>query len=345
VSSFGTRLRTQRERQQVALADIAEQSKIRVGLLEGLERDDVRQWPSGIFRRSYIRSYAQAIGLDPEPVVREFLDLYPDPCEDLAVLTPTPGPPPTRFRFLLGSALNALPRTRSHAAPADAPPQMSLRPVLDSADDTPSYVEQTLADDPTPPAPPHPAVSAVRDPLASPVDLASPAPPSGETSPVTEAVASPPRGQFLPALAHLCGELARARDAQALHAVLADAVALVDAVGLVVWMWDGHGGTLRPVLTQGYDEGRLAQLGGVPIDSDTALAAAFRARSARRVAGSGHRTGALVVPLPSPDGCPGVLAVELRAGAEADPDVNACAAILAAQLAMLVSVDAQAAGN
>ncbi|PYR57439.1 MAG: hypothetical protein DMF91_19450, partial [Acidobacteria bacterium] len=36
-------------------------------------------WPAGIFRRAFIRAYAQAIGLDPAVVVGEFLEIYPDP--------------------------------------------------------------------------------------------------------------------------------------------------------------------------------------------------------------------------------------------------------------------------
>ena len=79
--SFGSRLRYERERRQIALKSIAESTKIGVPLLEGLERDDVSRWPSGIFRKSFIRSYAEAIGLDPEPIVREFVERYPDPLE------------------------------------------------------------------------------------------------------------------------------------------------------------------------------------------------------------------------------------------------------------------------
>ena len=79
--TFGARLRSQRERQQVALAAIAEETKISVALLEGLERDDLSRWPGGLFRRAYVRTYAQKIGLDPEQVVREFIELYPDPVE------------------------------------------------------------------------------------------------------------------------------------------------------------------------------------------------------------------------------------------------------------------------
>src|SRR5689334_21210446 len=82
--TFGARLRRQREQRDVALAAIADKTKIKSSLLEGLERDDVSHWPSGIFRRAFVRAYAHEIGLDPDAVVREFLDLYPDPSEEVA---------------------------------------------------------------------------------------------------------------------------------------------------------------------------------------------------------------------------------------------------------------------
>ena len=50
--SFGTRLRLQRERQQIALATIAEQTKIKQSLLEELEHDNASHWPTSIFRRA-----------------------------------------------------------------------------------------------------------------------------------------------------------------------------------------------------------------------------------------------------------------------------------------------------
>jgi cytoskeletal protein RodZ len=81
MDSFGGRLRYERERRQIALKSIAESTKIGLSLLEGLERDDVSRWPSGIFRKSFVRSYAEAIGLEPEAIVREFVERYPDPLE------------------------------------------------------------------------------------------------------------------------------------------------------------------------------------------------------------------------------------------------------------------------
>ncbi len=77
--TFGPRLRQERERRHISLTSIAENTKISRSLLEALERDDVSRWPTGIFRRSFVRSYAQAIGLDPEDVVREFAERFPDP--------------------------------------------------------------------------------------------------------------------------------------------------------------------------------------------------------------------------------------------------------------------------
>jgi transcriptional regulator with XRE-family HTH domain len=79
--SFGARLRRERERRQIPLASIAENTKISQSHFEDLERDDVSRWPSGIFRKNFIRAYAKAIGLDIEATTREFLERFPDPNE------------------------------------------------------------------------------------------------------------------------------------------------------------------------------------------------------------------------------------------------------------------------
>jgi transcriptional regulator with XRE-family HTH domain len=80
-AEFGNRLRRERERRRITLESIAANTKIGLSLLQGLERGNVSRWPSGIFRRSFIRGYAQAIGLDPDEIAREFLEHFPDPAE------------------------------------------------------------------------------------------------------------------------------------------------------------------------------------------------------------------------------------------------------------------------
>ena len=79
--TFGARLRRERERRDIALSSISENTKIRASLFQELERDDASHWPSGIFRKAYIRAYANAIGLDADATAKEFLERFPDPAE------------------------------------------------------------------------------------------------------------------------------------------------------------------------------------------------------------------------------------------------------------------------
>lgn len=71
----------ERERRRITLASIAANTKISLHLLEGLERGSPSRWPSGIFRRSFVRAYAEAIGLDPDEIAGEFLERFPDPAD------------------------------------------------------------------------------------------------------------------------------------------------------------------------------------------------------------------------------------------------------------------------
>lgn len=76
-AAFGLELQRTRERRGLTLDQLAECTKISASLFAGLERGDVSRWPAGIFRRAFVRSYAQAVGLDPEDTVVRFLRLYP----------------------------------------------------------------------------------------------------------------------------------------------------------------------------------------------------------------------------------------------------------------------------
>jgi len=75
---LGRRLRSERERRLITLESIAVNTKINISLLRDLERDDVSRWPTGIFRRAFIRGYAEAIGLDADEIANEFLERHPD---------------------------------------------------------------------------------------------------------------------------------------------------------------------------------------------------------------------------------------------------------------------------
>lgn len=57
---------------------MATATKIKPSVFEELERGDVSTWPSGIFRRAFVRAYATAIGLSPESFIEEFVQLFPE---------------------------------------------------------------------------------------------------------------------------------------------------------------------------------------------------------------------------------------------------------------------------
>lgn len=75
--SFGGQLRKLREQRRITLGEIAQRTKVSVGLLRSLESGGCEGWPGGIYSRGYVRAYARAIGVDPEEVLAAFLECYP----------------------------------------------------------------------------------------------------------------------------------------------------------------------------------------------------------------------------------------------------------------------------
>ncbi len=76
--SFGVDLRRAREHRGLTLNQIAEQTKVSAALFAAMERNDFSRWPSGLFRRAFLRSYAEAVGLNADDVVRRFTRLFPE---------------------------------------------------------------------------------------------------------------------------------------------------------------------------------------------------------------------------------------------------------------------------
>ena len=75
---FCLALKAARERKGIPLSQIADTTKIPSSLFAALERNDLRRWPKGLFRRSFFRDYARAIGLDVAEACEEFVRLFPD---------------------------------------------------------------------------------------------------------------------------------------------------------------------------------------------------------------------------------------------------------------------------
>lgn len=81
------RLRQARELRGWGIDELARRSGTRAHLLLAIERGSYDQLPSGLYGRAAIRSYAAAVGLNPDAVIAEvqpLLPVYEDPLDGLA---------------------------------------------------------------------------------------------------------------------------------------------------------------------------------------------------------------------------------------------------------------------
>ena len=342
--------------QQIALTAIAAETKIKLSLLEELERDDVSLWPEGIYRRAHLRAYAQAIGLEPDVVVREFLELHPDSVQVLtadALVWPSSdsesvsAQSATLLRSAVTSAMRAIPSflQRAHrneptiasvsAAGRDdtvkserarQEPYLSAR----AGNDQPVAVEgkgDLSGHEPNLPASRRNCL-AENEPIRLGTRVSADHNPPLESKVVRSKIS-------LSAAAQLCTRLGQVLDMREVALVLEDVAKILDAVGLIVWSWDSRVTALTPWLAHGYSDAVLARFPTVHTDAENATAAAFRSGEASILNGGEGLTGAVVVPLMASSGCVGVLALEFQHGAEQHQSVRAFATIVAAQLVTL----------
>lgn len=103
---FGKSLRTARETKGYTIGQLAEKTKIMPSMIEALEREDFSKIAAPIYGRGFVRLYCEAVGLDPKPLVDEFMDIMngnrePDIRERPASVAEPPSavpvaePPPT----------------------------------------------------------------------------------------------------------------------------------------------------------------------------------------------------------------------------------------------------------
>jgi cytoskeleton protein RodZ len=151
--------------------------------LEALERSDLSRLPGGIFTRSFIRAYAQEVGLDPDRTIQDFIAELPP---DAATATAHPASPEdgeklesdrkavaTAIRLILVSipivALVVYYGTRRTAPPPQTPQDTT----------EPAAVPELMA---TPP------VSQSQAPTST-LDSGTPLPPATQTSGLTMEIA------------------------------------------------------------------------------------------------------------------------------------------------------------
>ena len=100
MASIGETLREARMRQQLDIADVEVRTKIRAKYLRALENEEFGMLPGPTFVKTFLRTYAEALGLDPYRLVEEYRAYYErrEEAEPVQTLAPPRGgaqrPPP-----------------------------------------------------------------------------------------------------------------------------------------------------------------------------------------------------------------------------------------------------------
>jgi cytoskeleton protein RodZ len=93
--SIGETLREARMRQRLDIADVESRTKIRAKYLRALENEEFGMLPGPTFVKTFLRTYAEMLGLDPHALVEEYRASYER--EDELELQPL-GPPSAAAR-------------------------------------------------------------------------------------------------------------------------------------------------------------------------------------------------------------------------------------------------------
>ena len=101
---FGKTLRSAREAKGYTVSQVAEMTHLKSSVVEGLENEDFSMIAAPIYGRGFVKLYCEAVGLEPKPLVDEFMAIMNGEreiaikerpvAEPPAAAEPPPPPPP-----------------------------------------------------------------------------------------------------------------------------------------------------------------------------------------------------------------------------------------------------------
>ena len=184
MSSFGEKLRNAREAKGLSCSQVAAQTHMLVQIVEEMEREDFHRIPAPIYGRGFVRLFAECVGLDPVPLVREFMEIYEGrraPTVSIREVPTATVPPPVPPRWQTPVA----PPPETVAPPVQEPePLPEPEPVPEPVAPPEPEPEPDFVAQPEPEPVPEPIAPPEPEPVPEPV-----APP--EPEPVPEPVAPP----------------------------------------------------------------------------------------------------------------------------------------------------------
>lgn len=73
---IGQTLRAARERRGMTQNEIAEATRIKLHLIQAIEQNDFRRIEVPLYGKGFVKLYAERVGLDPDPLTRQYLMTY-----------------------------------------------------------------------------------------------------------------------------------------------------------------------------------------------------------------------------------------------------------------------------
>ena len=73
---FGSTLRAAREARGLTVGQVADTTHMAPSTVEDLEKEDFSRIAAPIYGRGFVKLYCEAVGLDPKPLIAEFMDIF-----------------------------------------------------------------------------------------------------------------------------------------------------------------------------------------------------------------------------------------------------------------------------
>jgi len=92
MTNFGATFKKARESRGISLDQIAHETRISTRFLAAIENEDFHVLPGGVFNRGFVRSFAEAVGLDPDQALADYerISSVPQPTDAIASAIPDP---------------------------------------------------------------------------------------------------------------------------------------------------------------------------------------------------------------------------------------------------------------
>ncbi|MDA0990496.1 MAG: helix-turn-helix transcriptional regulator, partial [Verrucomicrobia bacterium] len=73
--ALGSQLHEARRKRNLTASEVAAGTRVKVQFIEALENEDFDKFPAPIYGKGFIKLYAEYVGLDPRPLIDEYIDI------------------------------------------------------------------------------------------------------------------------------------------------------------------------------------------------------------------------------------------------------------------------------